>query len=202
MTSWIEIRGRWWIPLTKGQWYVALWCFVCYRLNRLLNNQSICRWFHTPWRSYDVNALLSTSFFPGILKPDDPEITHEVRSLWIRRYMERKYELMGKDPKSIPDLVLEKSGVEQELFAVVNSQFDWPTFSTLIIVSYIAGVFLLVCCPVLICLLSLKQIFLFEMRPPSFKQICLIPSVKRQPFSSRLDMFKYNTVKPLIYGTP
>ena len=170
MTSWIKIRGRWWIPLTKGQWYVALWCFVCYppeqAVEQSIDLSAISHTMTLIWRQCNIKYFF---FFPGILKPDDPEITPDVRSLWIRRYMERKYELMGKNSKSIPDLVLEKFGVEQELFAVVKFPV-WLT-NTLHInyrFLYRRG-FLLVCCPVLICLLSLKQIFLFEMRPPSFK---------------------------------
>ena len=36
----------------------ALWCFLCFQVNKLLNKQSSCRWFDTSCCSSDVTVML------------------------------------------------------------------------------------------------------------------------------------------------
>ena len=57
---WEESTCHMWILLTKGQWY-ELWVFLCcyVSLHKLLNKQSICRWFVTSWQRIYYHYLYS-----------------------------------------------------------------------------------------------------------------------------------------------
>ena len=59
---WGEFTGHRWIPLTKGQ-KCRLWCFFDvgpHKLrDKLLNKQSINRWFETTWRQCGVVVMFA-----------------------------------------------------------------------------------------------------------------------------------------------
>ena len=61
---------------------------------------------------------------PGMVKPDDPKLTAEVRLEWIRCYLEAKYTHLGKDPADIPEVLVEFSDVEHAIIETVRI-YDW-----------------------------------------------------------------------------
>ena len=59
--------------------------------------------------------------FLGMIKPEEPEITPEVRLEWIRCYLEAKYTHFGKDPADIPEVLVEFSDVEHAILEAVSN---------------------------------------------------------------------------------
>ena len=53
----IGIDGHPWINLSNGLVLGSFNCFVYVSLNKLLNNQSSCPWFETPWHSCHVIVI-------------------------------------------------------------------------------------------------------------------------------------------------
>ena len=54
------MRGLHWLPVDhspRGP-VMRVWCFFFFRQNNLLNKQTICRWFETPWLSRDVIVMI------------------------------------------------------------------------------------------------------------------------------------------------
>ena len=68
-------------------------------------------------------------YHSGIITPDDdPDIfPPEIRSRWLRDYLERQWELEGKDVKKITDDVMERTHVEQEILITVSAMLDGYT---------------------------------------------------------------------------
>ena len=62
-------------------------------------------------------------YFPGMVKPEEPEITPEVRLEWIRCYLEAKYTHFGKDPTDIPEVLVEFSDVEHAILEAVRTNW-------------------------------------------------------------------------------
>ena len=58
----------------------------------------------------------------GMLRPSDPVITPEVRTQWIRAYLQSKYELQGRGSADIPEVLLQLSDVEHQLVEIVSIQ--------------------------------------------------------------------------------
>merc|ERR1712126_227264 len=72
----------------------------------------------------DLNSVLGNRKIlelVGFVSPDEPEMTEECRMLWLRSYMEAKYELAGNDPWSIPDAVIERLDVGHRLMNILVS---------------------------------------------------------------------------------
>ena len=64
----------------------------------------------------------------GFLSTDCPDVPDSVKSLWIRNYVERKYELQGKQSSEIPEVVFEKAEIEfalAEIVRVMDNTLDW-----------------------------------------------------------------------------
>ena len=57
----------------------------------------------------------------GITTSDDPDITPEIRDLWLRSYLEALYEHRGFDPSSIQDSDLELLGIEHQILQIFGS---------------------------------------------------------------------------------
>ena len=56
-----------------------------------------------------------------LTKPEDPDITPEVRDLWLRNYLEAMYEDKGLDPSTIRDSDLEMMSIEHEIMQIHGS---------------------------------------------------------------------------------
>ena len=61
---------------------------------------------------------------PGMVQPDEPEISPEIRLEWIRCYLEAKYTHFGKDPADIPEVLVAFNDVEHAIIEAVR-KFDW-----------------------------------------------------------------------------
>ena len=99
-----ESTGHPWIPLTRGRYR----CFPLQKvfdiffdvsLNKLLNKESNCRWFETPWRHFDCVIFLVGWQRVRVVKPfrrwslihmgyelGHPRETHNVIITWILRW--------------------------------------------------------------------------------------------------------------------
>ena len=56
-------------------------------------------------------------------KPEDPDFTPEIRTLWIRSYVEASYEHDGRDASAIPESAYELADVECAILEVVRALF-------------------------------------------------------------------------------
>ena len=65
---------------------------------------------------------------PGFLSPDCPDVPDSVKSLWIRNYVERKYELLGSQSSQIPEVVFEKAEIEFGLAEMVGVRNAYSNF--------------------------------------------------------------------------
>ena len=93
------------------------------------------QWIISWYYEIDLHLFLSLAslfcyFATGFLSPDCPDFPDSVKSLWIRNYVERKYELLGSQPSEIPEVVFDKAEIEFALAEIVSTQISNSGFSS------------------------------------------------------------------------